>query len=219
MFHYVLSVPVIGVALYFFCFNYVQFFFLTWLPSYFVEGRGIQVQDMAIITMLPWLGATLGFLGGGTFSDMLFKRTHDSVFARRTTILIGLSVATACVFLSAFAGSTWLAVMWIVIACLFGYVTPQACWTILQDIVPRDRIGATGGFVHLLANSAGILAPIITGFVVQYGGGYQTAFILGGTFAAVGVLAAALFIRRSAIEKLKAAELRAAEEELKEGIE
>ncbi len=54
----------------------------------------------------------------------------------------------------------------------------QACWSLSQDIVPAGRIGTAGGFVHLLANLAGILSPGITGFLIQYGGGDHTAFLL-----------------------------------------
>lgn len=86
----------------------------------------------------------------------------------------------------------------ITLASVFAYMTPQACWSLLQDIVPSGRIGAAGGFVHLLANLAGILSPGITGFLIQYGGGYHTAFVLASLLALAGMLLLALRMREKA---------------------
>ena len=81
-------------------------------------------------------------------------------------------------------------------------MTPQACWSLLQDIVPAHRIGTAGGFVHLLANLAGILSPSITGLLIQYGGGYQSAFILSSCLALVGVIALAILVRQNKVNEL-----------------
>ena len=36
----------------------------------------------------------------------------------------------------------------------------------------KNRVGGVGGFVHLIANLAGIVAPAVTGFLVEASGGY-----------------------------------------------
>ncbi|WP_349306818.1 MFS transporter [Pantoea sp. EA-12] len=73
----------------------------------------------------------------------------------------------------------------------------------LQDIVPAGRIGTAGGFVHLLANLAGILSPSITGFLIQYGGGYHTAFVLASILALSGMLLLALLVRQKGVNQLR----------------
>ncbi|HAB74557.1 MAG TPA: MFS transporter, partial [Pantoea sp.] len=65
LWRYVFSLPVLGVASAFFCFNYIQYFFLSWLPSYLTDFQHLDIKSMSIIGVLPWLGATAGFLGGG----------------------------------------------------------------------------------------------------------------------------------------------------------
>ena len=69
--HYILSPSVLGVAAAFFCFNYIQFFFLSWLPSYLTDFQHLDIKSMSIIGILPWLGATVGFMGGGSVCDVL----------------------------------------------------------------------------------------------------------------------------------------------------
>ena len=65
----------------------------------------------------------------------------------------------------------------------------------MQDTVPSARIGSVGGFVHMVANCAGIVGPTVTGLLVQGTGAFTTAFILAGCIAAVGVSAVVIFVR------------------------
>lgn len=204
LWHYVLSLPVLGVAAAFFCFNYIQFFFLSWLPSYLTDYQHLDIKSMSLIGILPWLGATIGFIGGGVISDALFRRTGNFLLSRKLVIFFGLAVAAVCVMLTAWASSVTLAVSLITLASVFAYMTPQACWSLLQDIVPAERIGTAGGFVHLLANLAGILSPGITGFLIQYGGGYSSAFLLASVLALTGMAMLGLFVRQRSVNALRA---------------
>ncbi len=201
--YYLLSVPVIGVALAFFAFNYVLYFFLSWLPSYLTDYQHLDVKHMSVVGVLPWLGATLGFVLGGLLSDSLYARSGNVLFARKAVIMLGLGMAAVCVLLVSRVASLAPAVALIAVASLFAFMTPQACWSLLQDIVPRERIGATGGFVHLLANLAGVVSPSATGFIIEYGGaGYAPAFVLAGVLAGVGMLAMWLAVREQSVARL-----------------
>ena len=204
LWRYVFSLPVLGVASAFFCFNYIQYFFLSWLPSYLTDFQHLDIKSMSIIGVLPWLGATAGFLGGGIVSDMLFRRTQNFLLSRKLVIFVGLAVAALCVLLTAWSRDVVSAVTLITLASVFAYMTPQACWSLLQDIVPAGRIGTAGGFVHLLANLAGILSPGTTGFLIQYGGGYHTAFLLASALAVAGMLLLALLARQKGVNTLRA---------------
>lgn len=201
---YVFSLPVLGVAAAFFCFNYIQFFFLSWLPSYLTDYQHLDIKSMSLIGVLPWLGATAGFIGGGLISDAIYRRTGNFLLSRKLVIFAGLAVAAVSVMLTAWTDNIIFAVALITLASVFAYMTPQACWSLLQDIVPAERIGTAGGFVHLLANLAGILSPAITGFLIQYGGGYASAFLLASALALTGILLLALFVRQQSVTRLRA---------------
>ena len=57
-------------------------------------------------------------------------------------------------------------------------------WAIIQDTVRGENIGGVGGFVHAVANCAGIIGPAVTGFIVQATGtsvDHGTAFDIAGT--------------------------------------
>ncbi|MFM2480736.1 MFS transporter [Celerinatantimonas sp. YJH-8] len=204
MWKYILSLPVIGVALAFFCFNYIQYFFLSWLPIYLVDFQHLDIKSMSIVGMLPWLGATVGFIIGGMICDYIFSKLNNFVLSRKIIIFVGLGIAAISVFCTAYVSDLYLAVTLITIATIFAYMTPQACWSLLQDIVPPKKIGTTGGFVHLLSNLAGIMSPAVTGFIIQYGGGYHSAFILASVLAIGGMISLVIFVKSNLVLRLQA---------------
>ena len=62
------------------------------------------------------------------------------------------------------------------------------------EIVPLRRQGGVGGFIHFLSNLSGIIGPALTGFLIQYFGGYHSAFLFGSLIDFAGVLAMLFFI-------------------------
>jgi ACS family hexuronate transporter-like MFS transporter len=51
------------------------------------------------------------------------------------------------------------------------------------------------GFVHLVANCGGVVAPLVTGFIVQATGSFYAAFVLIGAVAVLGAAGVAVFVR------------------------
>ena len=85
------------------------------------------------------------------------------------------------------------------VSVFFMYLTGNTYWAIILDTVEKSRVGGVGGFVHLIANTAGIVAPSVTGFMVQAtGGSYTGAFGLAGGIAVLGALSVAVFVRAPA---------------------
>jgi len=57
------------------------------------------------------------------------------------------------------------------------------------------RQGGVGGFIHFLSNLSGIIGPALTGVLIQYFGGYHSAFMFGALIDFAGVLAMLLFVQ------------------------
>ena len=49
--------------------NSTQVFFVTWFPTYLVNVRGMDFINAGMMTMLPYIGASVGVLVAGQFSD------------------------------------------------------------------------------------------------------------------------------------------------------
>jgi len=61
-------------------------------------------------------------------------------------------------------------------------------WTLLTDVAPKQLIGLTGGVFNLCANLAGIVTPLVVGFVVAATGSFAWALAFIALLALVGVL-------------------------------
>jgi ACS family hexuronate transporter-like MFS transporter len=73
------------------------------------------------------------------------------------------------------------------------YITGTQYWAIIGDIVPSSRYGGVAGIVHLIANLAGILAPTVTGYVVDTTDSWIASFVLGAGICTAGALLMAIF--------------------------
>ena len=73
------------------------------------------------------------------------------------------------------------------IAASFGNVGPAANGALVGDLLrsPADA-GRAFAFLVLGGNSFGLLAPIVTGYLVEATGSFNSAFILAGALALVG---------------------------------
>lgn len=194
-----LKQPVIlFTALAFFAYSYILFFFMTWFPSYLLDARGLNMRDMSIANVLPWLLGFVGLVSGGFISDHIYKITHNLLFSRKVVIVTGLIIAAICITASALVASLYSAIALMSVGMFAMYVTTSCYWAIVQDTVKGNNVGAVSGFIHFLANLAGVVAPMITGFIVQGTGQYYSAFYLVGALAIVSAVLLMLGGRKSA---------------------
>jgi ACS family hexuronate transporter-like MFS transporter len=150
---------------------------------------------MSIATVLPWVLGFCGLAVGGVVSDMVFRRTGRALFARKLVLTVCLGIAAICVALAGLVATLYSALALMSAAVFFLYLTGSTYWAILQDTVRGENIGGVGGFIHMMANCAGIIGPAVTGFIVQYTGAFTAAFVLAGGIAIVGVVGVLVFVR------------------------
>jgi MFS family permease len=192
---YLKSPTIWATALAYFGYAYILYFFLSWFPSYLMMERHLSLSSMSIVNVIPWVLGFVGIALGGFISDLIYRWTGNALKSRKIVIVGGLLVAAACVACAGMATSVGAAVTLMGITVFFMNLTLSVYWAIILDTVEPARMGGVGGFMHLLANTAGIFAPILTGFLVQWTHVFTSAFILSGGVALAGALAVAVFVR------------------------
>lgn len=186
---YYLKQPIIlATAFAFFCYNYILFFFLSWFPSYLVQAHNLNIKSMSLTTMIPWIVGFVGLALGGYISDRIFNITGRLLLSRKIVLVVCLMMAAICVALAGTVSSVVPAVMLMSVSIFFLYVTGSVYWAIIQDVVHPSRVGGASGFIHLIGSVSGIIGPVVTGYIVQTTGKFDSAFILAGTVAALGSL-------------------------------
>ncbi|SDV48785.1 MFS transporter [Chitinasiproducens palmae] len=189
------SPAILATAFAFFGYAYILYFFLSWFPSYLTMERHLSIQSMSFVNVIPWACGAVGIALGGLTSDTIFRVTGKAVLSRKIIIVTSLLISAACVALAGRVQTLEWAVALMAITVFFINLTLSAYWGIILDTVPQSRMGSVGGFMHLIANTAGIVAPAVTGFLVQGTGLFASAFLLSGGVALAGALAVLYFVR------------------------
>lgn len=195
--YYLKKSTVLFTAFAFFAYNYILFFFLTWFPSYLVDARGMDVKDMSLVTVIPWVLGFIGLAVSGFVSDFIFKtfRNKGVLFSRKVVLVTCLFLAAVSIGCAGIVTTTVSAVTLVAISVFFLYLTGAIYWAIINDVVESKYVGSVGGFMHFLANTAGIIGPTLTGYLVDKTGTFSAAFLLAGGLAVVASLAVIKFVK------------------------
>lgn len=177
----------LGVCLGFFCFDYYWYFLVNWLPDYLVTSRGLTIVKAGIFAALPYFVFGASEPIGGWIADRLIRVGYDETRVRKGIVtvafLMGLFLIPA-----ARVSTPGTAVMLIIGGCLVGLATGNLL-VILQSCAPPEEIGLWTGVYNTVGNIAGIVSPIITGFLIAKTGSYTPPFILAAALIALGPLA------------------------------
>ncbi|MHB8519622.1 MAG: MFS transporter [Limisphaerales bacterium] len=176
----------LGICLGFFCFDYYWYLLLTWLPNYLVKVRHLTIFQAGLGAALPFLVFGASEPIGGWIADRLVRAGWDETRTRKGIVtvafLTGLFLIPAARVADAKAAFALL-----LAASLVGLSTGNLL-VILQSCAPPRDIGLWTGIYNFVGNIAGILAPIVTGFLIVKTGSYSAAFVLAAVMLAAGQL-------------------------------
>ncbi|AUS81329.1 MFS transporter [Actinoalloteichus sp. AHMU CJ021] len=191
-----LTLPAVWTtAVAFFGYAWILWTFLNWFPTYLVNERGIDLSDLAVTGAIPWVGGCIGLALGGAFTDWLVRRTGKSVAPRRWTVVICLA-ATGLLFGSiGTVSGTGSAVALMTVVVFLLYFTGAQYWLIVGEAVPGSRYGSVSGAMQMFATTASIIAPMITGYLVDSSLGWTGTFTVAAVVALTGALLLAFFGR------------------------
>jgi MFS family permease len=186
-----------GAGLGHFCNNYAFYFVISWLPLYLVKSRGFTVSQMAELGGLIYVVFAASSIVTGWLTDRWLAAGGSVTLVRKSTIISG-SLLTAAAMLGCMIGSAPVAIASLFLAgAAFGFNSP-ALYSIGQTLGGPRGGGKWIAFQNCLGNVAGIVAPIITGAVVDRTGEFTWAFAVAGLVSVVGAASWAAMIRKVA---------------------
>jgi MFS family permease len=165
------------------CEVYGGYMMVTWLPSYLQQAKGLSVLNAGMLTAVPFGAAMLMAVLLGLLSDRLL--THETVHTgRRRVMLAVLLVCVSSILMVPMLDSLWAIVAVLAVARSAGAAGSALNFALVTDLVRnRADIGKVTSITVLGGNSFGLMAPIITGYVLALTGSFN------GTFAVTGILA------------------------------
>lgn len=167
-----------------FCGNSTLVFFLTWFPSYLADERGMDWIKSGFAASLPYIAASVGVLFGGYISDRIIRQTGSATIGRKLPIIVGLLMTSVMIAANYVESNT--TVIIIMSIAFFGQGMVNLGWTLVSDVAPKEMIGLTGGIFNFCANLAGIVTPLVIGFVVGATGSFYGALAYIGALGLIG---------------------------------
>lgn len=180
-----LNRDLLGICLGFFCFDYYWYLLVTWLPDYLVTERHLTVLKAGLYSVAPFLIFGISEPLGGWLADRLVRRGWNETLTRKGMITFAF-ITGLLLIPAAHASSVSAAVTLILGGSLVGLSTGNLI-VILQCCAPRDQVGLWTGFENLFGNIAGILAPLVTGILIQLTGSYSPGFELAAFVLLAGL--------------------------------
>jgi ACS family glucarate transporter-like MFS transporter/ACS family D-galactonate transporter-like MFS transporter len=192
----------LGVYLAQYCINVLTYFFLTWFPIYLVQARGMNILQAGLTASLPAICGFTGGVLGGVFSDALIRRGHSLTIARKVPIVGGM-LLSVCIIGCNYVTADWLVVALMSLA-FFGKGIGALGWAVVADTSPKEAIGLSGSIFNMFGNVAGIVTPIVIGYLVAKTGSFNGALVFVGINALLAVFSYLVIVK-----KIERVELRA----------
>lgn len=181
--------PVWGVMLGSFSMNFIAYFFITWMPTYFAKALHFSLLKTGFTGMLPPLVAVVAGLLGGAFGDFMVKRGVGLTTARKIVIAIGMLCSSA-ISLAVFAPSPEYAVALLCLSYSGVAFCASNSGSLPMDIAPNKKhVAALMGIQLGSANLAGIIMPVVVGWFLDKENNFSHALMLIGVFGLIGLLA------------------------------
>jgi ACS family D-galactonate transporter-like MFS transporter len=177
-----------GIIIGAFCYSYFYMFYMTWLPSYFVERRGLSLGEMSLYTGASFAGMAVIAAPAGWLADWMIRRGHDAISVRRGFTIAGMLFASTEV-IGAFSGSNHAALFFAVISLAGLGLTTANYWALTHALMPKSSIGRVIGIQNCANSLSGIAASLLTGWLKTATGSYEAPMIAIVVFLMIGVVA------------------------------
>ena len=177
-----------GIIIGAFCYSYFYMFYMTWLPSYFVERRGLSLEQMSFYTAASFAGMAITSAPAGWLADRIIGRGHDPIRVRRSFTIAGMLAASTEV-VGAFSHSNQVALFFAVISLAGLGLTTANYWALTHALMPKKSIGRVIGLQNCANSVSGIVAALLTGWLKSITGSYEAPMVAILLFLIIGAVA------------------------------
>ena len=172
------------------CYAWGSWFFMSWFPTYLVQGAGFTETQMGIFSSLPFLFGIGGNLLGGLFTDRLSIR-YGLTIGRKLVICASLTTSAFLILGMSLTGNReGIVVLSSLGFGIMDFMLPAA-WALCLDI-GAEYSGALSGVMNTGGQLGGVLCTLMVGYILHITGTYRAPLC---TIAAMVLLSALLFSR------------------------
>lgn len=183
----------LGINIGQFSINVLTYFFLTWFPVYLVQERHMTILQAGFMVSLPAICGFGGGVLGGVVSDWLLRRGVSLTMARKLPIVLGMLMSMSMILCN-YVQADWMIVAIMALA-FFGKGFGALGWAVMADVAPQEVIGLAGSIFNTFGAVAGIITPIVIGYILAATGSFSGALVFVGLNALVTVFAYLVIVK------------------------
>ena len=169
------------------CLLYGAYFYLSWMPKYLKNGKGVADLDLAFLASLPFILGTIGCFSGGFLSDFLAKKM-SLTWGRRAVGMFGLVMSGICMIASTFVVDLNTSIIVLAFGLAFKDFTLPVSWATSADIGGQHS-GVVAGAMGMAGQLGSTVMSIAFGYILAATGSWDMPVrIIGGVVILGGLL-------------------------------
>jgi MFS family permease len=175
---------------------YTLYLLLFWMPSYLQDTKHLTIMKTGLYTAIPWAIAVPVSILIGLASDRLLKGGSLLAGGRRGMVIFTFLLAATCALVPFTDDTTTIIVLFALsLSGINAAISLNV--TLVTDLVHRVRdVGKAISLCILSGNICGLLAPIVTGYIIAGFGNYDWALWVAGILLVIGAIALAIMTRK-----------------------
>lgn len=179
--------PLLAMSVGHFCVNYMGYFLLSWLPSYLVEERHFSISAMGWVGSAIYATEACSLLVFASLADRAIARGASVDRVRRFCLVAGTACIAVFMLAAAWAPAK-LALACLLVATIGRGMQLGSMYPAAQTFAGPRAAGRWMGIENGLANTAGMVGPVLTGWTIDITGHYALGFAVVAAVSAVGVV-------------------------------
>ena len=172
-----------------FCYGWMLWLFLNWLPSFFQNEYHQDLKSSAVFSAGVFLAGVVGDTAGGLLSDRILARTGSRQRARGWVICGALLGAFVFMLPLLFVHDVTGAAISLGLGFFALELVVAPIWSVPMDIAPAHA-GKASGLMNLGFGIAGIVSPLVVGAIIDASGNRTLPFIASMALLALGAVLA-----------------------------
>ena len=156
-------------------------------------------MNAGMLTAVPFATASILGIGIGELSNVWLSKEAVHAGSRRSAVAI-LLVGAACILLVSLLDQLWVIILLLAGVRAMGLAGSALNFALVTDLVRnRADIGKVTSITVVGGNTFGLMAPIVTGYVVGLTGSFDRAFVVAGILPLIGAVATLVMTRKAIV--------------------
>ena len=176
----------LALLLAYYCCQWVNYFFIAWMPVYLQEGRHFSENDMKMAVSYLFIIGVIGALSAGGVSDWLVKR-KGAGFGRRFVAIFSFAMLGGLIFLAAITTNNTIVIASLIVAHLFYAPTAITSFSTCVDI-GGDHAATVAGIMNCFGQLGAFFMAIIFGKIVDVTHNFATPLVILSGVSLAGCL-------------------------------